>query len=227
MKISVIGGNGRMGQAIIHSAQNQNITLHSVIIKKSSQYIGEKIVDTLISNDIKDIKGSDVILDFSDHISGKNNVEIAALYNIPILIGTTGDHQLSDYKDSGATIIWAPNTSISWNIIREAIEKVCENVQLSSTLGEVHHKNKIDNPSGTTKQLDSQINADQIWSLRAGDKMSMHQFMGLNSQEMIRFEHQVFDRQLYANDALVVAKWLRDKSGLFTMKDFLQSKIQT
>ncbi|WP_187440029.1 4-hydroxy-tetrahydrodipicolinate reductase [Candidatus Cytomitobacter primus] len=226
MKICIVGANGRMGQAIIQIAQMQNIIIHSAVIRENTQYHGVALTqnNTKISNHIE--KGADVILDFSNHQSTLNNIKSAVQYNIPILIGTTGSHTASDYKayQNIIPILWAPNTSISWSIIQSSIEKINKIRNLAVSIGEVHHKNKADNPSGTTKQLHDKIQADQIWSLRAGDNMSMHQFLGLNNQEMIRFEHQVFNRKIYANDALKVCEWLVNQNpGLFTMQAFINN----
>ncbi len=220
IKIAIIGGNGRMGKAIIAQAEAMpNTLIHKIILKNKD------LSSDMFSTDINEINGSDVVLDFSNAISTKNNIKYALKHSIPMVIGTTGDHDAEDYKNVNIPILWAPNTSISWNIMRNAIEKISLYSDLSTSLGEIHHINKKDNPSGTTKQLNNKINATQIWSLRSGDKMSMHQFMGVNDKEMVKIEHQVFDRQLYARDALTISAWLVNKSSnIYTMDDFLNDK---
>ncbi|WP_172618965.1 4-hydroxy-tetrahydrodipicolinate reductase [Candidatus Cytomitobacter indipagum] len=225
MKLCIIGANGRMGQAIIESAQQQNINIHSVVVKECTDYVGHKLSkEVKILHKVED--GADIIIDFSNSQASKSNVEYANKYQIPILIGTTEGHKKSDYNKFNIPIMWAPNTSITWNIMENAIEKISLASKLAIQIGEVHHKNKKDDPSGTTKQLDDKINADKVWSLRVGKNMSMHQFMGINDLEIARLEHQVLDRQLYAHDALVICKWLiMQKNQLFIMQDFINEII--
>ena len=224
IKICIIGAAGKMGQAILKATHDMNLSVDCLVVKSQSQTTLFHGYEGKIYNEIQDT--SDVILDFSNYQSSIHNVTKAAEYGIPIIIGTTGEHTKQDYAEyaSQTPILWSPNNSISWNIINQAIKKLCKFNDFTNVLGEIHHKNKKDNPSGTTNELNENINASQIWSLRVGSKMSMHQFLGANEEEIARLEHQVLNRHVYAKDALKAALWLKTKPpGLYDMSDFINN----
>ena len=119
-----------------------------------------------------------------------------------------------------------------------------------SKIYEVHHKHKIDYPSGTALMLGKGI-ADgknknlynligkkflnkkkfsygkkiNFNSIRKGEIIGEHEVSFSNGKEIIRLNHEAFDRSLYSDGALTAAKWLTNKRpGLYSMRDLLNFK---
>ncbi|USO00868.1 MAG: hypothetical protein H6845_00885 [Alphaproteobacteria bacterium] len=223
-RICIVGAKGRMGQAILQTANDLKIEIDCLVIREGSDF-DEKLFleyEDKVSYEISPT--SDVILDFSTYEASKENVKMAYEYRIPILIGTTGKHTQHDYAlyAQEIPILWAPNTSLAWNIIYQAVAKINDISDFQFKLGEIHQKKKKDKPSGTLKDLNTILNTSQVWSLRAGDHMSLHQVLGVNQKEVIRFEHQVLDRSVFADDAIKEALWLtKQQPGLYSVTDFI------
>ncbi len=190
----------------------------------------QEIKEIKISTDINCTKGCDVLLDFSHYESTPSHCKFAASNNIPILIGTTGNHEPEDYNSysKSTPIMWAPNTSLIWNLFSIAMKVLSsEDKDISFVAGDVHHENKKDKPSGTMKKLNRDINLESIWSIRKGDMVSWNQILGVSSSENVRIEHQVLNRESYAIGAINAAIWLtkQKKNGIYSMHDFIKEKI--
>jgi 4-hydroxy-tetrahydrodipicolinate reductase len=92
---------------------------------------------------------------------------------------------------------------------------------------ETHHSAKKDAPSGTANTLGKAASAAwgkeiPITSVRTGSVPGTHEFIFDAPFEQIHLEHVARDRRVFAEGALVAAKWLVGKQGIFTMKDVLQ-----
>jgi 4-hydroxy-tetrahydrodipicolinate reductase len=91
---------------------------------------------------------------------------------------------------------------------------------------ETHHSAKKDAPSGTAANLEK-VARDEwgrripITSIRVGSVPGTHEFVFDAPFEQIRIEHVARDRRVFADGALLAAKWLIGKQGVFTMSDVL------
>ena len=119
--------------------------------------------------------------------------------------------------------------------------------KFKSKIFEVHHKNKLDYPSGTALMLGNGIafgknknlskiigkkflnkkkfpysNKLNFNSVRKGEVIGEHEVKFSSGKEVITLNHEAFDRALYSEGALVAAKWIINKKpGLYTMRDLL------
>ena len=119
-----------------------------------------------------------------------------------------------------------------------------------SKIFEVHHKHKKDYPSGTALMLGRGIAAGKnkdfykilgnkymnkknfpygkklnFNSLRKGEVIGEHEVLFSSGKEVIRLNHEAFDRALYSEGALSAASWLmKQKPGLYSMRDLLNFK---
>ena len=130
--------------------------------------------------------------------------------------------------------------------LTEIASKSLGNNYLSKVF-EVHHKHKKDYPSGTALMLGKGIatgkNKDfykivgnkylnkknfpygkkiNFNSLRKGEVIGEHEVLFSTGKEVIKLNHEAFDRRLYSDGALTAAKWLmKKKPGLYSMRDLL------
>ena len=149
-------------------------------------------------------------------------------------------------------ILKAGNMSLGVNLLMYLTEITSEslNDEYLSKIFEVHHKHKKDYPSGTALMLGKGI-ADgknknlynlmgkkflnkksfpygkkiNFNSIRKGEIIGEHEVTFSSGKEIIKLNHEAFDRALYSDGALTAAKWLINKKpGLYSMRDLLNFK---
>ena len=238
MKIALFG-YGKMGKTIEKIALERG---HEVVLK----------ID--INHPAYDIKIADVAIDFSLPNAAYNNLKNCIDHGVPVVCGTTGWlSKFDEIKDlcikKNGAFIYASNFSIGVNLffklndyLAELISKV-EGYHVS--IKEIHHKHKLDAPSGTAISLAEQIlekSEYTEWQLvdntklendlsgirtipviaeREEDVPGFHDVMYKSEVDHIRIEHVASSRKGFALGAVIAAEWLIDKKGVFTMKDVL------
>ena len=149
-------------------------------------------------------------------------------------------------------ILKAGNMSLGVNLLMYLTEIASKslNEEYLSKVFEVHHKHKKDYPSGTALMLGKGI-ADgknknlynlmgkkflnkksfpygkkiNFNSIRKGEIIGEHEVTFSSGKEIIKLNHEAFDRALYSDGALTAAKWLINKKpGLYSMRDLLNFK---
>ena len=149
-------------------------------------------------------------------------------------------------------ILKAGNMSLGVNLLMYLTEIVSGSLgdnYLSKVL-EVHHKHKKDHPSGTALMLGKGIANGKnknlynligkkflnkksfpfgkkinFNSIRKGEVIGEHEVSFSSGKEIIKLNHEAFDRALYSDGALSAAKWLSNKrAGLYSMRDLLNFK---
>jgi 4-hydroxy-tetrahydrodipicolinate reductase len=254
MKIC-ISGLGRTGKEIARSILEQKeIQLVSAICSPASESLNKDIGELLGIDDTGVIvNGSDkieeiifknkpdVVIDFSNPKSALRNALIFSKYKVNIVVGTTGfsRYQLKKlyvicrkYKNG---MVYAPNITMGVNVLM-LLSNLTASL-LSSydfQITEVHHKNKLDSPSGTAKKIASEIQTGllnrgvsitnqeiPINSVRAGGVIGKHEVMIVGQEDKIEISHESFSRKAFAQGALDAAKFIHKKSGYYEMKDVL------
>ncbi len=169
IKISVPGGNGRMGKTLINqilSSKDLSIGNASCLPNENEKgidlgfLVGKNKVNKLLI-DNKDIifENTDVIIDFTVPEASLYHAKTASEKGIPIVIGTTGisKKEFSKLKEFSRKIpiVYSANFSIGISvmerIIEDAVIKLGENWDIEVL--ETHHNKKVDSPSGTALLL--------------------------------------------------------------------------
>ena len=247
INLSVTGCMGRMGQQIIKSSKkNKNFKLVSLTENKK---INKKILGIKPNlNNIEAFKNTNVIIDFTVPKCTLDILKIAAKLKKKVVIGTTGftkkEETIIKKFSKKIPILKAGNMSLGINLLMyltEIASKSLENNFLSK-IYEIHHKHKIDYPSGTALMLGKGIavgknknfnnligkkfsNKINFNSIRKGEVIGKHEVRFSSGKEIIRLNHESFDRALYSEGALTAAKWLMSKKpGLYSMRDLLNFK---
>ncbi len=238
MNIALIG-YGTMGQ-IVGNLLSQD---------KSTTIVGIVSVDYL--NSLNEIKMPiDCIIDFS-HPSNLDMIyDYAITYNCPVVLATTGynEEQLDMINELGTFIplLHSSNFSLGITVLNKVIR------QLSASLGddfdieiiEKHHNKKLDAPSGTAKMLFESIQKGKeavygrsgskvrvkkevgIHAVRGGTIVGEHEVIFAGLDEVLSFSHAAQSKTVFANGAIVGAKWLvNQKKGLYNMEDVLFKEL--
>jgi 4-hydroxy-tetrahydrodipicolinate reductase len=235
-RLGIIGANGRMGRAV-ESAAAERFAVSARI--------------TLDNPDYESLRDCDVVIDFS-----AGDALLNALPHLTdgtaLVSGTTGLSASQEKTVSAASarlpILRSGNFSLGIAVLMSLAR------QATATLGtgwdveilEMHHKHKIDAPSGTALMLGEAAAEGRSVSLtdvaahdrigqrrdgdigfavlRGGGVYGMHEVRIVSEAEMITLGHQALNRDVFAHGALSAAEWLiRQTSGLYTMQDLIKT----
>ena len=255
INLSISGCMGRMGQQLIKSSsKNRNFKLVSLTERK---IINKKIAGIKPSiNSFEAFKRSNVIIDFTIPKCSLEILKIASKLKKRVVIGTTGFSKKEENLIKGFSrkipILKAGNMSLGVNLLMYLTEIASESLgnNFLSKVYEVHHRNKIDYPSGTALMLGKGIAEGKnknfysligkkylnkksfpyskkinFNSIRKGDVIGEHEVRFSSGKEIIKLNHESFDRALYSEGALTAAAWLMSKkAGLYSMRDLLNFK---
>ena len=178
---------------------------------------------------------ADVAVEFSDPTAAPVNIRAAIDCGCPIVVGTTGWYdQRADLEklaaDKRGAMLVAPNFSIGVAVFSEIVRSAARAAKAApgfdAHITETHHAAKKDAPSGTAANL-ARIAAKEwgreipITSIRTGSVPGTHELTFDGPFEQIRLEHVARDRRVFADGALLAAKWLIGRQGVFTMNDVL------
>ncbi|NIJ07454.1 4-hydroxy-tetrahydrodipicolinate reductase [Sphingomonas vulcanisoli] len=242
MRIGIIGAAGRMGQAIAGLAPELDVTVAGGFDR-----------DGVVSGDYADLPALagavDVLIDFSNPEALAANLEAARLAGTPIVIGTTGlgsDHHAAiDAAALRIAILQTANTSLGVNVLAALVEQAAQKLgpDWDIEIVEMHHRHKVDAPSGTALLLGAAANAGRgtasnrldrmaggarqegdiyYASLRGGSVAGDHQVVFATEGERIELGHRAESRAIFARGALRAAQWLRSQqAGRYTMADML------
>ena len=220
MNIAILG-NGRMGKRISELATKKG---HTIVATSSS----EKPANTL------DFSSTDVAIDFSTPSTAFENISHALNSGIPVISGTTG--WLENLKEienlcqtKKGAFLYASNFSLGVNLFFELNKKLAQlmkNHDYESKIHEVHHKQKLDSPSGTAITLGEQmleiINTKSVITAdRIDDVPGTHIISYTSAVDKIEIKHTAKNRDGFAMGAIIAADWIIGKKGVFSMKDVL------
>ena len=244
-----------MGQQLIKSSKiDKNFKLTALT---ENQLIYKKIAGIKLSlNDEKSLKNVDLIIDFTAPKCTFEVLKIASKLKKRVVIGTTGftkkEENLIKKFSKKIPILKAGNMSLGINLLMYLTEITSKSLgnNFLSKVYEVHHKHKIDHPSGTALMLGKCIAFGKnkyfynlLWkkylnkknfpygkkinfnSIRKGETIGEHEVKFSSGKEIITLNHEAFDRALYSEGALTAGKWLmKKKPGLYSMRDVLDFK---
>lgn len=263
LKIGVVGAAGRMGRMLVAEiAKTEGAVLSGASEGADNPALGKDAgelagVDTLgvaLSDDASAlIAGADVIIDFTSPEATARHAGLAADSGTGHIIGTTGfteAQQAAIEKAAAKTaIVQAPNMSLGVNLLFALTEQVAGALgeDYDIEIFEIHHRHKVDAPSGTALGLGEaaaqgrgvdladaaergrdgitgarERGAIGFASLRGGEIVGDHTVTFAGDDERIELTHRAGSRRIYAGGAVRAAQWAHGKPpGLYGMKDVL------
>ena len=264
LKIGVVGGGGRMGRMVVA----QVTETEGCAITAGSEYSGHELVGrdigqaagigslgvTIGDDAAAMIAGVDVVVDFTIPEATVDHARLAAQAGAAMVIGTTGlDPAQADVIEAAARhvpIVWAPNMSVGVTVLLALSEQVARLLgpdDYDIEIVEMHHRHKIDAPSGTALGLGRAVAAgrgvdlDSVYKaardghtgarprgeigfavLRGGDVVGEHSVVFAGEGERVILSHVAGSRTVFAAGAVRAALWTRDRpAGLYSMKNVL------
>ncbi len=237
--IGIIGSQGRMGQALAVAAEEAGLSLAGGIDAG-----GDPIALA---------KSADVLIDFSSPAAIVANLGAAVAANTPILIGTTGlnedHHRAIDDAAAHVAVLQTGNTSLGVTLLAQLVQEAAAKLgpDWDIEIVEMHHRMKVDAPSGTAlllgeaaakgRQIDlakhsergrdghtgaREVGAIGFAALRGGTVAGDHSVIFAADNERIELVHRAENRAIFAKGAVKAAQWLlRQPAGRYTMDQVL------
>jgi len=232
MKIALIG-YGVMGQLVAKLARDQG---HEIAVTLSS-----RDADRATEDLATEISRCDVAIDFSLAAAVPKNIALCMLSNVPLVEGTTGwqadrDELVPLVKDADGALVYGANFSVGAQVFFRIAAKAAEFFQNLESydvyIEEAHHKRKLDAPSGTAIKLGG-IVAEHlgrevpISSTRAGHIPGTHR-VGFDSRaDHITLEHVARSREGFAEGALMAARWIIGRKGVYEFTEVFDEILST
>jgi 4-hydroxy-tetrahydrodipicolinate reductase len=236
MKLALIG-YGKMGKAIEEIALHKG---HEIVLK-----IGRSNIEEFNNERLSQ---ADVAIEFTNPHSALENVKKCVEAGVPVVCGSTGwTDQLDEIKslvaDRNGSFIFASNFSVGVNIFFEVNKHLATlmsaHPDYEVILEETHHTQKKDAPSGTAitlaEQVMQQLKRKKRWvnelsdlpedleiiSQRIDPAPGTHNVRYSSAIDNIEIIHTAHNRKGFASGAVLAAEFIKDRKGVFTMKDVL------
>lgn len=249
--IGIFGAAGRMGRAIAQAAAEAGLTVAGGTDRDGSGELAPGVA--IISDPQALAQAADVLIDFSVPAALAANLDACIAANKPLLIGTTGlegeHHALIDQAAARIPVLQTGNTSLGVNLLAALVEKAAASLgdDWDIEIVEMHHRHKVDAPSGTALLLGeaaakgrgialadhSERGRDGITgarakgaigfaALRGGSVAGDHQVILATEGERIELGHRAENRSIFARGAIKGASWLAGQPvGRYDMKGVL------
>lgn len=265
LRIALIGATGRMGQAIVRAGvADRSASVVAAVASAGSKSAGRDAGEVaglaplgvrVLADVPPDLAGAQVAIDFSRPELSLLALDACRAARVPVVIGTTGHGAELESRVAAAArdiaVLVAPNTSIGVTVAQALVRLAAQALpaDFDVEIVEVHHKYKLDAPSGTALALAESAaqargldpttdvvagRAGQgarregdigIASIRAGDVVGTHTVWFAGAGERLMVTHEATDRAIFARGALRAAAWLAaQKPGRYGMANVLGLK---
>ncbi len=262
-RMGVVGCAGRMGRMLVAEiAASANCVVAGGTDTRASGHVNHDLgeiagigrIGIPVGDTVETLmREADVIIEFTEPAATAEHVRIAAGIGTPIVIGTTGLSREESAAVLDASrqipIVWAPNMSLGVTLLLDVIEEVARRLgpEWDIEILEMHHRGKVDAPSGTALALAraaakgrgvsfeevAKRGRDGITgprregeiglaALRGGDAVGDHHVLFAAQGERLEFIHRATSRAIYAKGAVRAALWVVGRAaGLYSLKEVL------
>ena len=247
--IGILGANGRMGRAIADIATDLGATVAGGVDLQGA-------VQGPYGNSASLAAASEVLVDFSAPAALAGHLEAALAAKVPLVVGTTGlqpeHHKLIDEAAArGLSVLQSANTSLGVNLLAHLVKEAASRLgsDWDIEIVEMHHRHKVDAPSGTALLLGTAAaegrgstladlsRYDRIGhgndkpreqgtigyaSLRGGSVAGDHMVVFAGESERIELGHRAENRAIFARGAVKACLWMKGRpAGRYAMGDVL------
>ncbi|MDX2221296.1 MAG: 4-hydroxy-tetrahydrodipicolinate reductase [Rhodospirillaceae bacterium] len=262
MSIGIVGCAGRMGRMLIaETLATPGARLAGgtepagpTIGTDLGLLVGHATVGVHVTTDAAALfAGSDVVIDFTVPAATLAHAQLASRTKKALIVGTTGlgpeATAALDKAATSAAVVYAPNFSLGVNLLFALTEQAARVLgpDYDIEIVEMHHRHKVDAPSGTALGLGEAaargrgVALNQVWrksrdghtgarprgeigfaTLRGGDVVGDHTAIFASEGERLEIGHKASSRAVFARGALRAALWTSGRApGLYSMRDVL------
>jgi 4-hydroxy-tetrahydrodipicolinate reductase len=260
MKLAIFGATGRMGLSIVRLARAEaDIQLVGAVCAGSDPNLGRDLGELAGIGNLGVVTGADiaagllgaeVVIDFSTAGAVVPLLSVAEKQGVAVVSGTTNLGPVEQAALERAAlklpVLWAANMSRGVQVLAEVVAHAIKRLGLSYDIEivEMHHRKKVDSPSGTAKRLaraahearaglyevygrEGELGARAaeemaVYGLRGGDVIGDHTVHLLGNGERLELTHRATNRDLFAAGALAAARYVAGRApGLYQISDIL------
>lgn len=263
IRLVLVGASGRMGAQILRLLPEMPLyrlvgavasARNAALGQDAGRHAGAGECGVPLSGALAPLlKQADLVIDFSTGAAVGEHLDACAAARVPLLIGTTGlSQELHSALAAAAAriaLLVAANTSLGACVLEELARRAAAVLpeQFDAEILDVHHRHKVDAPSGTALALGEAVAAARgqrlaehartgrqgavgprpageigFAALRGGDVVGEHEVRFLGLGETLTLTHRATDRAIFARGALRAGGWLISKPpGRYTMRDVL------
>ena len=263
MKIGIVGCAGRMGKMLVNAVlDTQGCQLAGGTERPGGDAVGRDLGElmgrgTLGVQVVEDARKlfdvADAVIDFTAPAATVQHAGFAAETGTVLIVGTTGlsDEDEAALRAAGdrTPVVYAPNFSVGVNLLMALTERAAAILgdDYDLEIVEMHHRRKVDAPSGTALGLGRAaakgrgVALEQVWckardghtgarrkgeigfaTLRGGDVIGDHTVMFAAEEERIELTHKASTCAVFAKGAVRAALWAKGQpAGLYSMRDVL------
>jgi 4-hydroxy-tetrahydrodipicolinate reductase len=263
VRLGIAGAAGRMGRMLIREASGRSdCRVTSASEGPASPALGQDAgaaadvaaLGVTIGGDAEAfVRGCDVVLDFTVPAATARHAALAARHGVALVAGTTGldaDQERAIAEAARATVVVrAANFSLGVNLLLGLVERAARSLDPAWDIEivEMHHRHKVDAPSGTAlalghaaargRGINLEVTSERgrdgltgarkpgaigFASLRGGDVAGEHTVLFAAEGERLELTHKATTRAIFARGALAAALWTPGRApGLYAMKDVL------
>ncbi len=262
-KMGVVGCGGRMGRMLVAEiAATEGCSVAGGCARPGSAHVNHDVGELAgigrtgipVGDSAEKLIGdSDVVIDFTAPAITAANATLAGRLGKAMVIGTTGlSPEQSEAVRQAAreiAIVWAPNMSLGVNLLLGLVEEVARRLgpDWDVEIMEMHHRGKVDAPSGTALALGHAAAAGRevaleaveqrardgvtgprrtgdigFAALRGGDAVGDHHVIFAGAGERLELVHRATSRAIYAKGAVRAARWVVGRPpGIYGLKEVL------
>jgi len=263
LKVAILGAAGRMGRALIRAlAETNSVTLAAAIDRDGAPEIGQDaamlaglppagvMIDSDVAGALADCRAA---IEFSTPAATVRHAALAAERRIAYVVGTTGlaeaDEHVLRHAAERIPVVYAANYSVGMTLLGDLVERAAARLgdDWDIEILEMHHRHKVDAPSGSALALGRsaargrKVALDAVAvrgrdgmtgartpgaigfaSLRGGDVPGDHTVVFAGEGERLELTHRAGGRAIFARGAVRAALWAStQKPGLYSMRDVL------
>jgi 4-hydroxy-tetrahydrodipicolinate reductase len=264
LKVAISGAAGRMGVALIRAlSAHQSLELVAAGIRPGSQALAKSqfesagvafAAEMMVEQNAALFEQADAVIDFSAPEHAVGLAGLAAMNRKILVSGTTGlnSAQKEALIRAGeqTRVVWSANMSVGVNLLMALVEHTAGKLgpETDIEILEMHHKHKVDAPSGTALALGEAaahgrgVNLNDVSvrardghtgarkagdigfaTLRGGDVIGEHTVIFASPGERLELSHKATSRDIFARGALVAVEWAAKKpNGFYTMRDVVK-----
>lgn len=263
MRIGIVGCAGRMGRMLMEAVlAAEGCSLAGGTERAGSEFVGRDVgplvgrdsLGASVTDDAEALfAAADAVIDFTAPAATRAHAAIAARLGKILVVGTTGlskeDEAVLAEAGAKTPVVYAPNFSVGVNLLMALTERTAAILgeDYDIEIVEMHHRHKVDAPSGTALGLGRSAAKgrgrplDEVWcksrdghtgarpkgeigfaTLRGGDVVGDHTVMFAAEGERIELTHKASSRAVFAKGAVRAARWAEGRpAGLYSMRDVL------
>lgn len=252
MRIGIAGIAGRMGRLLVEETRQAGHFIAGGLVRPGGQPAPP---DIEAFTDLRDLAGiCDVVIDFTAASTASTHAATLAQAGTAWVVGASGlsaDDEAAVARAAGAIpVIYSANFSPGINLLLALAERMAAALPAESYDAEIvdmHHRQKVDSPSGTAVALGRAVAAGRgvdlaavmdsgrdghhgarkpgaigFAALRGGQVVGEHTLLFAGATEHVGLTHRAFDRRVFATGAVRAAAWAVGRApGLYTMRDVM------